>query len=314
MITLTPGDVLDIPLHVTLRPIATTITGVAIGLVPFLFISELLFEQTKLVDGKGENPNFFGIIFRTIAILFSLVFLYEWVFLKIVAICEAIALAIDFKGNWDDMVKNIYEGVDANSISLTNLTFSAAISSFFSVVLTVIETVFKSVRYILLSILYCIGPLAYVAGISRLSRAFLKGWFKNLFEISFWIIIMSLLQASLLAINSALGFDPKADVEMAKLASLINGFVMSFMMLVIPSLTKTLLSANGGLGALGAAAIAGASGFAMTKLGGNKLMNKTGKSFASVGKSFASAGKSFAGKFKRKPPERDEMGVKTPKR
>lgn len=256
-----PFNTLDIPEQ--MRTYTVVVTGFAWALAPFLFVSQVIAEQTKII--KDERPEFAKVIVNTVIVAFTTYFLYRWIFMKIVVICEAIAIGIFNENDWSEFVKNIASS-PSGQLSLTNLNVTTALTAFFSAAIEIIETVFLKVRYILLCLLYVTGPLFFVFGINGSTRSFMKNWFVNLIQVSFWVVVFKIMQGTLMIVNISSGDPSIAD-------PLINGVIIVACSIMVPSITAAFLS-SANLGLVGSAVTAAATGIAMKYGGGTALKQK----------------------------------------
>ena len=120
-----------------------------------------------------------------------------------------------------------------------NLKMIELISSVFVCISIIVESVFEITRYSLLCFLYIVGPLSFVAGIFPFTRSLLKGWFLNVFQISFWIVTLRILEATMLSLkmeNILKGGDP---FDLIVVTALFIAFVV-----LTPIITAKLLSGS----------------------------------------------------------------------
>jgi hypothetical protein len=240
-----PYNTLDIP-SVT-APYLVATSGIAAALVPLLFVSRILAEHAEIVKDRDHRPAYGRIFFETGAILLSWIFLYKWIFLKIIALCEIIGMSMYNAGDWSAFVEQVTAN-NTTSLSLVNLNVTAAFSAFFSTLIQLIEGVFLRIRYLLLSCLYVIGPLAFVCGLSPLTRGFFAAWFTGVFQVSFWVILFNVIRGVLTAsqvISSGVYGDSVAG-------PIVDGAVLTTLTLLIPTIGQTLLS-SGHFGTIGSA-------------------------------------------------------------
>lgn len=271
--TFDPRNTLIIP--DAMVSVTTIIGSVSAAFIPILFVIEVLKEQAKIIT--GEKPEYTKLVFRTFLVVLSLSFLYRWIFLKIVSANEVIALSIVNAGDWGKFVGDITTNTNGE-VSITNLSAVNFFSAFFSVLITVAETVFLTVRYIFLSLLYIIGPMAFALNISSALRSFLKSWFVSLIQVSFWVVMLKVAQLTLLAMNltsASYGGD-------AVLAPVVNGAIVCAMIFMIPALTSAFLS-GGNLGLMGSAAIGAVTSFAMKHGGASVSLGSTAAGGAAAG-------------------------------
>ena len=90
-----------------------------------------------------------------------------------------------------------------DKIPTTVLTTSIQniIASLFVYIAITIESVLQLFRYMLLSALYIIGPLALTMSQWKPTSSITRGWFLTLFQLSFWIITLRVLEATMLSLN-----------------------------------------------------------------------------------------------------------------
>ena len=251
---LTRIDVLNIPeaMFVYLSPVWL----MAIALLPFIFVLSILTEQAKLV--KGEFPKYNSVIWNTILVLFCL-FIYRYIFIKIVALCEGISMSIINISDWaafTTMVRNTQ--TQTGFFTILNMGFVSLLHSLSTTFLLVVEVIFYIVRYIFLSVLYVVGPISFVFAIYEPTKSLIKAWFLSVFQISFWIVIFRIMQAVLLSFNLSsyiIASSDKGENVFITIAITI-GFVL--MAIMTPVFTSKLFSGEN-IGLLGSAAIAGAS-------------------------------------------------------
>lgn len=237
-------NTLDIPAVV--GPYVTATSGIAGALLVPLVVMEMINEHTRALLSKDDKtPHVTRIFAVTFIVLLSSVFLYRFLFMKIVAVCEAIGFAMFRGADWGNFVDSLVKS-EQGQVSMLQLNVSAFAAAFFSVVLKIIDGLFMMVRFVVLSVLYVIGPLAIVGGVSSITRPYMRGWFKMVFMVSFWVVLFRALQGVLLALNASAG---TAQDSLA--APVINGLIITMFSLAIPHFTEALFSA-GFIGAVGA--------------------------------------------------------------
>jgi hypothetical protein len=237
-------DSLTIP--VIMAPFTTAIKGIALGLAPVLFVSQILAEQVQLL--KGKKPEYVRVVINTILVYIVILFMYRWMFTKILGICEVTALMVSNASDWGDLLTQLAREESAK-LSVVNLNITAFLSAFFSVIMKILEEVFITVRYVILALFYAIGPLAIAASITSQTRSFLTSWFAGLFQVCFWIIMFRLMQGILTTIN--IGSMVYGD---GVPGPIVAGIIISVLTFLIPSLTTSILS-TGNIGAVGSVAV-----------------------------------------------------------
>lgn len=253
---LTTIDVLNIPqtMFVYLSPVWL----ISFALLPLVFVTAILTEQAKLI--KGETPRYNSVIWSTVLVIFGM-FLYRYIFTKIVALCEGISMAIINTGDWNAFTSIIQNTQTKYGLfQLLNMNFISFLHGLSTTLLLIVEVIFLIVRYVFLSILFIIGPVAFAFAIYEPTRLMIKAWFLSVFQVSFWIIVFRIMQAVLLSFNLA-SYIEGGNIFIAIAATL--GFV--FMAIITPAFTSKLFSGQN-IGLLGSALITGGT-FVTAKLG-----------------------------------------------
>lgn len=229
-------NTLDIPS--IMGPYFVVPMGIAGALVPILFTMEMVNEHTRALHSPDDKtPHVIKIIARTFTALLVCFFLYKWIFLKIVAICEAIGFAM-YKGQqWDKFIENFVK-TGQGEINMFNLGVASFGASIFGLILNIIEDVFLMIRFVVLAVLYVIGPFAIVGGISKITRGYTGGWFKMVFQVSFWVVIFRALQGVLLALNEQIG----GAWYQSLTAPVVNGLVITVFAISVPHFVQALFS------------------------------------------------------------------------
>ncbi|MDI6640710.1 MAG: hypothetical protein QME68_00145 [Elusimicrobiota bacterium] len=267
---LTNIDVLKIP--EAMLPYLSPVWLVSIALLPFIFVISILTEQSKIV--KGDFPQYNTVIYSTLLVILGM-FLYRYIFIKIVALCEGISMSIINIGDWaafTTVVKNTQ--TSTGFIQVMRMNFVSILHGFSTILLLVVEVIFMIVRYVFLSVLYVVGPVSFVFAIYGPTKSLIKAWFLSVFQVSFWIIVFRIMQAVLLSFNlgsyisAASGKGENVFITIA--ASI--GFV--FMAVLTPAFTSKLFSGQS-IGLLGSTFVAGAT-LIVTKFAGATFRGATG--------------------------------------
>ena len=303
MIQLT-NDVLAIPQM--MMTYTTIVKSISYALIPVLFVGGILIEQAKII--QDEKPEFLKLILNTLLTVIVLRFAYDWLFLKMVAICEAIGMSIFSYQDWYEF-KGLIGAASKGTISVMNLKMIELISSVFVCISIIVESVFEITRYSLLCFLYIVGPLSFVAGIFPFTRTLLKGWFLNVFQISFWIVTLRILEATMLSLkmeNILKGGDP---FDLIVVTALFIAFVV-----LTPIITAKLLS--GSMGTVGIMALTMVS-VAAAKYG-SKVVGMGGRvsqlgSSAAIAKRFEDYREQIKG-FKKQLGDKDQPKQEEPRR
>ena len=115
----------------------------------------------------------------------------------------------------------------------------------------IIEEILLVFRFFILSILFIFGPLAFAFSMFSGLKNMLKGWFLNLFQVSFWIIILRIIE------NIFISFTDTA-ISFGQLEGLLISSVFIGCVVCIPIITSKFISGDN-LGAVGTLAVAGIS-------------------------------------------------------
>lgn len=268
-------DVLAVP--EVMAPYCTATKAIAFSLLPILFIMGALAEQVKII--KGEKPDYIRLLFNTFMVVFALTFLYTWLFKKIVALCEAIALSMFNAFEWSEFQKILFptdeKGGIMNSVkNFASMGVANWISNFIIRITSLAQLAFEMVRYVFLCLLYVLGPLAIAAGLNPHTKKMFKGWITNLFQISFWIVVLRIVQGTMLTLNFRALIDPTApNISILVVANLL----LLLMIIFTPILTSRLLSGENissvgtaVLATMAAAGTAGAAGGVAAGMTGGK--------------------------------------------
>lgn len=245
--------------------------GLAGGLFLLFFIAEALRLQnvavTDAFDGQGEKPRFGGFLWRTLWIFLACrPTFYDWIFLKMVSLADVIALAIGSPDQWVSLIESLKAQSNA-SVPFMHITFPTLLGAAALTVLQFVEDVFTMIRYVILCLLYAIGPISLACGISRLGLGAIGGWFRNTWQVAWWLVMFSLVKAAVVPLGlNALGSGLVSGVSQA----IIDAVAIIAMIGMIPALTAALFS-EANLGAVASAAIdmsAGVGAWAAAKSAG----------------------------------------------
>ncbi|MFH1367869.1 MAG: hypothetical protein ABII64_01955 [Elusimicrobiota bacterium] len=194
-LSLTSMDPATIPLSMKLffgivKPLAY------LAVIP-LFILAILDENAKLL--QNDIPNYSGVVFKAAAVIMGL-FLYNSIFMSIVALCQAASFMVFSMEDWSRM-QSIIESFRVSGTFMT-LTPDKIMLFFTKYLSSLVEEVFLVIRYAILSLLYMIGPFAFVFALYKRIGNILGGWFKNVVQVAFWIISLRILQSVFVSIGA----------------------------------------------------------------------------------------------------------------
>ena len=162
------------------------------------FVVAVLDNQVKMAAGEdGEMRR----ILRRAVLVFAGIVLYRHIFSKIVALNEIISMSLLDMGDFAKFKTLLIAHLDQQTVSLIKLDIATAVTALFLFIAVIAETLLQYFRYILLSILYVLGPLAIVCGMLPKASDLTKGWFTTLLQVSFWAIILRATQAVMLSIG-----------------------------------------------------------------------------------------------------------------
>lgn len=190
-------DPLTIPF--SMSTYAGVMKTIAVGTFGIFLVIALLMEQARAIKGK-ETPDIRGVLVKA-GFVFAGLVLYRHIFGKIVAFNEVIAMSLL---NLEDFAKfkTLLAGhLDKLPTSVLKMTFNSFLVTGFIYTSMIGEVVLQYFRYVLLALLYVLGPLAFVSALLPEAARLTKGWFVTLLQVSFWIVILRVTQAVMLSIN-----------------------------------------------------------------------------------------------------------------
>ena len=95
------------------------------------------------------------------------------------------------------------------------------------------------IRYVILSLLFVVGPIAWVFGLSDVGMGAVRGWFRNTWQVSFWLVVFSTVKAAIIPLGLS-AF--QSGVVSGIAVSVVFAFVIVTMVLLIPTLTAAIFS------------------------------------------------------------------------
>jgi len=248
-------DVLAIPDAV--GDVYTVMFAIAWTLFPLLFILSVIMAQSAtLTANSGQSGINWKKFFATTIFCIVGLTLSEFIFLKIIAISEVIASLVM---STEEFVTFLMEMNKQNQLlSSSNIlrwgkTF---LLNFSGSIVLIAEIVFLVLRYALLCILYVLSPLAFVLAIFKPTRSALKGWFTNVFIISFWIVTLRIVEKIIISFNIDL---TQASVGILEMTVLNVFYVLIIVM--VPVITGKIFSGEH-LGTVGSLAMAAGTAMA----------------------------------------------------
>jgi len=163
-----------------------------------LFVIALLDNQVKMIGGDDGGLRK---IFRRAVLVFCGLVLYRHIFLKIVALNEVISMCLLNLDEFSKFRTLLLAHLDQQAVSLLRMNIATAVTTLFLFSAAIAETLLQYFRYIILAILYVIGPLAIVCGMLPKASELTKAWFSTLLQVSFWVIVLRASQAVMLSIG-----------------------------------------------------------------------------------------------------------------
>jgi hypothetical protein len=235
----TPYD--DLALTTVMSPVILVTGSVALALFITFVICETFRLQYQAVraavdTGGGEAPKIGPFLLRAFTILTSLVFLYQWVFLKMLSLCDHIFLLFNNEDAWMSLIGQLSQSdtsVRILSSNIPTLLGATAIS-----LLQVVQDLFLAFRFVVLAILYVSGPIVWVFGVSEIGLRSITGWFKNTWQVCFWIVVFGIVKSTVVP----LGLYALGNGVAGVTAGLVYAIVIIMMIIAIPKLTGALFS------------------------------------------------------------------------
>jgi hypothetical protein len=245
----------DIQIPVIMAAVYLITKGVAFGLWTLFFFAESFRLKVQAVraalpGATIAKPRYADFLWRAFALLVSIGWLYSWTFLKIVSLCDHISMLLSNEDQWMSLVSQLSANTSV-SIPFLNVTFPTLVGAAAITALQYVQDVFIMIRFVLLALLFCIGPIAWAFSISELGAGVLRGWFKNTWQVSFWLVIFSVIKAAVipLAVNALSG-----DLASSTVVPIVYAVVILAAVFMIPTLTAAVFS-EANLGAVASAAM-----------------------------------------------------------
>ena len=240
-------DVMDIP-KIMDRFLGIT-WGVAMLILPFIFVFSLVTELHKAAE--GTTPDYRSVIWTTALVVFATLVYRVW-FMKIVAICEGLAMSILNYKDWIALMTIMSQKQqEVGIVGLFSIDMSGLILNITLLLAIVIEEIFNIIRFLFLSVLYLIGPIVLVSAIYGPIRMLFKGWLLSVVQVSFWIVVFRIFQAAVISFNVAQLIQ---DGNVA--VTLIISAVLILACILAPAFTSKLFSGQN-VGLLGSVVIGG---------------------------------------------------------
>ena len=235
----TPYDDLAIP--TVMSPVILVTGSVALSLFAAFVICESVRLQYQAVRasvdaGGGDPPKLGPFLLRAATILLSMTFLYKWVFLKMLSLCDHIFMLFNNEEAWMSLITQLTQA--DTSVHILNSNIPTLLGAVAISLLQVIQDLFLAFRFVVLAILYVSGPIVWVFGVSEIGMRSISGWFKNTWQVCFWIVVFGIIKSAVVP----LGLYALSGGAAGTVAGLIYAIVIIVMMINIPKLTGTLFS------------------------------------------------------------------------
>jgi hypothetical protein len=181
---------------------------------------------------------------RAFTILTSLTFLYSWIFLKMVSVCDHIFLLFNNEDAWMGLIGQLTTA--DTSVHILNSNIPTLIGAVAISLLQVVQDLFFAFRFVVLAILYVSGPIVWVFGVSEIGIRSIKGWFKNTWQVCFWIVVFGVIKSAVVPLglyalsNSTTG--TATDAATGAAAGLVYAIVILMMIAMVPKMTGALFS------------------------------------------------------------------------
>lgn len=242
-------NVLQIPnlfegIYLSVRHIAFLLVLPVLG-------AAILHENVMQFEDKN---NYTGIFVRLILVL-GLLLIYDRFFTMVTYGTDLLSKSIMPEREFDQVIKSIFTEIKAyKDLGIFNFFKGAMISgvTYITYLLTYVAyTVLIWLRFMLLSLIYMTGPILIVFGIYPKMSGALDSWMRSLFQVSFWIVTLSLL----VRIASYMNLLAVYHIQNVNTVSIVTANVLFICLFVFtPVITSSLLS-GGSIGAVGSTMI-----------------------------------------------------------
>ena len=295
----------DLAIPTIMGPSFLIISAVAAALFALFFVAEAFRLQyagvTAVFDSNAKKPAMTAFIWRSLTILVCGICLYSWSFLKMVSLCDYIFNAIDNSASWESFTTLLNSG--ATGVSITHLSMQQVLYATCGTILSLLDGLVFTMRFVILSLLYLLGPISWVFAVSEIGISSIKAWFKTTWEVSFWIVVYGVIKAAV----TPLGMYALGTIQTASSSATTSGttlylmglsivlmITVIFCVIGIPTFTAILFS-GAHLSAVSNAIIAATAGF-MAGRGFAVLRSVPGAAGALIGKAAAMRASRQAGR------------------
>ncbi len=242
-------DVLQIPALYDALYVSTS--HIAFLLVLPIMAFAILHENTMQIEGRGNYTSFFV----RLGLIMGLLIIYKSFFTAVTHGTDLLSKAIMPDEEFSHVIQTIFTEVRKNQdFGIFNFFKAALLNTvtYITYLLTYIAyTVLIWLRFMLLSFIYVAGPILIVFGIYHKTSGPLASWMKSLFQISFWIVTLSLL----VRIASYMNLIAIYNLDHVNTISVVTANVLFVLMFVFtPAITGSLIT-DGSIGHIGSTMI-----------------------------------------------------------
>lgn len=161
-------------------------------MLPILIIS-LAGEGMDHMQDKGQYQR----LIIKVLISFGLFLVYDWLFeniLRVVSLVENIIMPeADYKAVIAVIFSQIKNKVDFGHLGFLKAGIVSLVTTATYIITHTFYLLLFFLRFVLLSVIYVVGPIPIVLGILKSSYAALNTWMRAFLQISAWTIILSIL-------------------------------------------------------------------------------------------------------------------------
>lgn len=246
-------NVLQIPdlfqgIYLSVRHIAFLLVLPVLG-------AAILHENVMQLEDKN---NYTGLFVRLVLVL-GLLLIYDRFFTMVTYGTDLLSKSIMPEREFDQVIKSIFTEIKAyKDLGIFNFFKGAMISgvTYITYLLTYVAyTVLIWLRFMFLSLIYMTGPILIVFGIYPKMSGALNSWMRSLFQVSFWIVTLSLL----VRIASYMNLLAVYHIQNVNTVSIVTANVLFICLFVFtPMITSSLIS-EGSIGTVGSTMIGAAT-------------------------------------------------------
>lgn len=224
------------------RPIGWAILACA-------FAWSLIQETAKVHD--GGTPAYGKVIWETVLIAIVMGAISKIIFPGIVNTCNAVGETARSLVTWKDFLDAIGDAfVQKNILGLLGAPVVTLFSGISAMIATQMEFILYGARSAILCVLFVMAPIAVACGAAKETRNIFKGWLLGVLQVSFWVVILGILQSVTMAFYlAAIKVTSGVNVSL-----LYVSLTYTIMVILIPLLTGKILSGEN-LGSVGTIAI-----------------------------------------------------------